>query len=373
MNIAELFVSLGVKGSEKTIGALSNVRKGLGEISSMSLEAKAGLLAVAYGLERLMSNSMQTGTNLTNFNALTGLSARSLQQWQYAARQAGVSGDELTSNLKGVQGAMTKMLMGEGAPKGLALVANATKNFDISRVRDTFYVMDQLQKAAQRLPKDIGNEALKSFGLSEGTIAAMRRNAFRPEILSKAPVYSEKETSQLDRVNIAWSNLGNKIQMAIGHFTAMHGMQLVQDLTKIADQVLRLAEAFTVLAEKLKLFMWIGKAFEGWTMIFDQAAKGIKNITTEVEKNGAGGALKNLGLGAAKGFVNVATGVGQDIAGAISPSFRQNYAPPQNQTFNVTQTLQFQHDGKDHKKTADSTRHAVQSAYRQISAQGQGS
>lgn len=403
MNIAELFVNLGIKGSEKTIGALSNVRKGLGEVSSMSLEAKAGILAAIYGFERLMSASAAVGTGLTNFNALTGLSAKELQQWQYAARQAGESSDEFTGSLKAVQNSMTNMLLGKGAPEGLALVAKATKDFDPSRVRDTFYVMQQLQKAAQFLPKDLGNQALKSFGISEATIAAMRRNAFRPEVFAKAPTYSDRETAQLDKANIAWSNLGNKIEMAIGHFNARHGTQLVNDLSKITDQVLKLVEAFQRLAEKLKLFQWIGKVFEGWTLIFGGAAKGVDAITGAVADPKKREQLSTDVMDFFKELPGVFKAMIDDISpetkdkfkkilygdtpfyrplGATATGPSQVIAPPaptvpaapgSTQNINVNQNLNFQHDGKDHKRTSDSVKKAVQDSYRQMSAQGQGS
>jgi hypothetical protein len=407
MNIAELFVNLGIKGSEKTVGALVNVKKGLGDVSSMSLEAKAGILAAVYGFERLMSASGAAGTGLTNFSALTGLSAKSLQQWQYAAQQAGESNEEFTGSLKAVQNSMTNMLLGKGAPEGLAIVAKATKDFDPSRVRDTFYVMQQLQKAALALPKDIGNQALKSFGLSDATIAAMRRNAFRPDVFAKAPTYSDKETGQLDKANIAWSNLGQKIEMAIGHFNARHGGQLVADISKITDQVLKLAEAFTRLAEKLKIFHWIGEAFKGWSMIFNGLSGGVDTVTKWAGSKTKGKDFKEGSLGFFQGLSDVWKGMqieqeeqmkesqkqmmkefeqsgswlapkknnpsgASSMSEIIAPPVSSKPANSSTQNINVNQNLNFQHDGKDHKKTSDSVKKAVQDSYRQMSAQGQG-
>jgi hypothetical protein len=415
MNIAELFVSLGVKGSEKTLGALGGIRKGLGEVSSMSLEAKAGILAAVYGFERLMSASAAVGTGLVNFNALTGLSAKQLQQWQFAARQAGESSEEFTGSLKAVQNSMSNMLLGKGAPEGMALVAKATKDFDPTRVRDTFYVMQQLQKAAQLLPKDLGNQALKSFGISDATIAAMGRNAFRPEVLSKAPTYGDREIGQLDKANIAWSNLGNKIEMAFGHFNASHGAQLVQDLSKVTDQVIKLVEAFQKLADKIKLFDWIGKVFEGWSLIFSGAAKGVDAISGAVsdpkkreqvgsdvvgffkEMPGVFKAMlddispetkdkfKNILYGDTP-FYRSLEGPTKSVLGqapqTVSPDLQaQMIAPPMGptppasgstQNINVNQNLNFQHEGKEHQKTSDSVKKAVQDSYRKMAAQGQG-
>lgn len=260
MNVGELFVNLGIKGSEKTVGALSGVTKGLGEAKSMSIEAKAAILGAVYAFERMMQNSGRAGTDLTNFAALTGLSAKSLQQWQWAAMQAGDTTEDFTSSLKGVQSAVNNMLLNKSAPEYIGMITRNVKNFDPSRLRDTFYLMQKLQEAAQNMPADLGTTMLRSFGLGDPTIAAMRRNAFTPEMMAKAPTYSDGEVKQLDKANIAWSNLGNKIEMAFGHFNAKHGGQLVADISKITDQVIRLAEALEKVAEDLKIFAGISKA-----------------------------------------------------------------------------------------------------------------
>jgi hypothetical protein len=71
-------------------------------------------------------------------------------------------------------------------------------------------------------------------------------------------------------------------------------------------------------------------------------------------------------------------GVGRDLE--YEKKFNARMAPKvaapagkSQQNINVNQNLHFQHDGKDHKKTGDSTHKAVKDAFRQMSAQGQGS
>ena len=354
MNIAELFVNLGIKGADKTVGALGNVKKGLGEVGSMSLEAKAGILAVMYGMERMMSASGAAGTGLTNFAALTGLSSKTLQQWQYAARQAGVSSEEFTGSLKGVQGVMTNMMLGKGAPEGMGILAK-TVGFDPKKARDTFYVMEQLQKAAKALPQDVGNNVLKSFGLSEGTIAAMRRNAFNPTTISKAPTYSQSEISSLDKSNVAWSNLSNKIEMAMGHFNAKHGQGLVQDISKVADAVFKVIEAFEKLSEKMKLFAVIGKIFEGWGMIFNGISAGVDKLTGVT-----GSATDKKGNLKTDPVSMLSNWIGDKITGQSGGT-------------TVNQNITHHGDAKDTKAVKDLHKSAINQAYRQRSAQRQGS
>lgn len=369
MNIAELFVNLGIHGAEKTVGALGSVKKGLGDVTSMSLEAKAGILAVMYGLEHMMSQSGKTGTGLTNFAALTGLSAKTLQQWQYAALQAGVSSDELTGSLKGVQTSMTNMLLGKGAPEGLGIVAKAV-GFDPKKARDSFYVMEQLQKAAQKLPQDVGNSVLKSFGLSEGTIAAMRRNAFTPAMLQKAPVYSDREVNQLDKANVAWANLGHHVEMAFGHFTAKHGVSLVGDITKIADAIFKMINAFEKLAEKLKLFQAIGKIFEGWTSIFNGVNSVLDKVTKD--KNGVGSGLLNQGKGMMQGLGEAAKGAMLTVGDMIAPT-PAPLATAGGANMVVNQNIVHHGNATDTKAVKDTHRNAINQAYRQRPAQRQGS
>lgn len=385
MTVAELFVNLGVKGADSAGKALGGVKSSLGDIKSMSLEAKAAIIGVVYGLEQMMSNSAQMGTTLTNFNALTGIGAKELQQWQYAARQAGVSGEELTGTMKSMQGAISNQLLGKGGIEGFAMVANKV-GLDEKRLRDIPYVMGQLQKFAQTVPQDIGNQMIKSFGVSEGVIAAMRRNAFTPENFAKAPTYSNGEIAQLDKVNVAWSNLGNKIQMAFGHFTSKHGLELVSDITRLTTEVFKLVEAFTKLAEKVKIFSLMGKAVEGWATILQGSTKAVDALgnasngnpkeKAEAKKqiseflSGAKDSWRGMQMNSAEEEQAYQKQLQEEFAGKIAPPMKAEPSQKQ-QNIEINQNLHFQHDGKDHKKTGDSVGKAVKGAMYQYSAQSQ--
>lgn len=357
MNIGDLFLNLGIKGAEKTVGAIGSARKGMAELGSVSIETKAAIIGAFYALERLVQASNAMGTSLTNFTALTGVSAQNLQKWEYAARQAGVSAGEIDGSLKGVQNSMTNMLLGKGAPEGMKVVADAVGGIDINKVRDVGYMMSKLAQAAQKLPKDVGNNMLKSFGLSEGTISMMRRGLWNESTFAKAPSYSEKEIKMLDKANIAWSNLSNKIQMAIGHFNAMHGGKLVTDIAMITDKIVKMAEAFQKLADKLHVFDLIGKVFEGWGYIFE----GISSV------------IDKMNSGKSEGYVPEYKGGA--MGGIEGEGWLPNPPPMENKKTDITvnQNLQFNHDGKEAQKNADSHKKAINGALRQMTVQGQGS
>lgn len=410
MTIGELILNLGIKGTEKTVGALTNVTKGLKDTASLSLEAKAGILGAMYALEQLFAASGKTGTNLTNFNALMGVSAQTLQQYQYAARQVGVTNEETESSFKALQSAATKTLMGEGGPKGLARVSLLTGGIS-PKDMETFAKQPQvlLQKLQEYAKKEtnigLRNETLKSFGLGENMIAGLSRNAFRPEVLKKAPTYSDGEVKQLDRANIAWSNLGTQISMAVGHFNAMHGGQLVSDISKIVTQVMKLLELFVKLSEKLHVFELIGKAFEGWGMILGGVTSAVdaitgavndpkkkKQLVSDTVKGGkeALGVAGFLGKSLFQGYSGALYGMTKPAApanaiqnkmGQLAAPLGKQAAAPQmgatkvtgnTQTNSVNINNNFQHPGTDHKKTGESVKRSVENAYRQLSSQAQG-
>jgi hypothetical protein len=376
MNIAELFVNLGVKGADNAKKAIGGVKDGLGDVKSMSLEAKAAVIGAIYALERMMSSSAKAGTGFLNFGSLTGLSMQELQKWQYAARQAGVDGEELTGSLKGVQNSMTNMLMGKGAPEGMAMLANSV-GFDTSKARDSFYVLEQLQKFAQTVPEDVGNAMIKSFGVSENTIAAMRRNAFNPNVMSNAPKYSDGEINQLNKVDVAMSNLNNKFQMAIGHLTSKHGMAIIKDFTILINVVGKAADQFIKLAEKIKLVEMVGEIFKGWGMIFEAMGSGIDKLMELMHLKDAlknDGGLKKNPLAMARDFVGEKM---DDIFATKDIQAGRNVAPNMKPTGSnkvitnhAVVNQHFQHAGTDPKKHADETRRGIKEAYSQLSRSG---
>lgn len=297
MNVGELFVSLGIKGTDKTVGAISNVKKGLQETASVSLEAKAAIIGAMYALERLFSKSGAVGTGLTNFNAvLGGKTTQTLQNYEYAARQVGLSNEETERTFVSLQQAMAKIQTGQGAPAGFAQLAMMTGNIstqDVDRfMKNPELLLQRLQDYAQK-EKRIGvrNEVLRSF-VGENMIAALARNAFTKESLSRAPTYSDKEIAQLDKANIAWSNLSTKIEMAIGHFNARHGVDLAKDFTTLVNAALRFSEILFSIGEKLHVFDFLNYSFklagDSAKWLGDQVSDLLKEIEKPVGKKDSG-------------------------------------------------------------------------------------
>jgi hypothetical protein len=289
VTIADLAVNLGIKGSEKVGNSLTGVRKQMGQLTSTSLEAKAAIIGAMYALEKLTAQSGQMGTSLTQFTDLTGLSADKLQRWQYLALKSGESAQEMAGSIQAVQNAMTKMILGEGAPKGI----NALKNvvgFDINKARDTFYVMDKLREYAQKTKNvpDVANEIMKSFGLSEKTIQALRTSKVNLANVPRSQMYNGRETEALNKANIAWAELGSKLEHGYGRLNAKFGPQMVHDVSVLADSVLRLADAFGQLVQQTELLKGLDTFAKWVTTDTKFAVDLVKELTGKGDKKKAG-------------------------------------------------------------------------------------
>lgn len=373
MTIAELFVNLGVKGNSETAKKMKDVDTGLANIRSTGLAAKAAIVAVFYSLQQLMSKSAETGSQLNSFANSTGLSAEMLQRWQYAGRQFNVSADEVQSSITSVQDAMTKLILGKGAPEGLGFLSTVV-DFDMEKVRDTFYVMQKLQEFSQKVPADVAKNVIKSFGLNDNMISAMRQNAFNAESLAKAPIFSDRQIEALRKIDAAWANIGDKIMRIVANLSMANGGKLLADISKIIDALGKLSQEALKLANALKVFELISLAFEGWVKILKIASDLIKQIITMLPQfsgyKSATDFMKNA-FGDAGAWVLENWGKDFSKQENILPPTKQGGKTSMNNT-EINQNFNFQHPGENARDVGMASKSGVEVALRQMSAQAQG-
>lgn len=326
MEIAELFVNLGVKGDGTLKKALVETKSGLGEAKDMSLEMKAGILGAMYALEQFMSKSMAAGNGIMQFSNYTGMSTDMLQRWQYLLRQSGVGAEEATSSLEGLQKIMYQMRAGLSNPAGSYRVSEVLGgNIDWDKAKnDMGYMMDKLREYA-RLETDIPrrNDVLSSFNMSHGMIGSLATSKVDLNKISPGEMYSKGQSESLQKAGVAWANMWNHVEKSLGKFNAKHGPALATQISAITDQVLKMLEAFDRLAEKLEIFKLIGEAFKGWGLIFD----GINSVVGKVaDASSKDGVAKGLGKSAMDGYKNLVsgtTGIGASIGQVIGSSIKQ--------------------------------------------------
>lgn len=275
MKIAELFIQLGVKGADQTTSALKDVKSSMIDIGIATSAAVAAVSAAIYSFKQLSAQSNEAGKDLHQFEVFTGLSADRLQRWQYLALKSGVSAQQMAQDFKAVQGVISQMVLGKGRPEGLGALIN-TVGFDVRRARDTEYVLNKLREYAQKtkgLPES--NKILASFGLSNDVIQALKSSTLDLEKVSLNHRYAPGEIQALNSMAIAWSNLGDKVEHAIGRMNVRFGPSLLRDLTKLTDSILGLVTALGGLAEKLQILKGVAALTNLTTGLVNFASAGV--------------------------------------------------------------------------------------------------
>jgi hypothetical protein len=359
MNIGEFFVLLGVKGADQSAKAVGSVTSQVKDLGSQSLAAKAALVGVVYGLERMMSQSATAGMSLLQFSKYTGLSTQTLQEYQYAGRQFGIETEEMTSSLKGLQSVVANMQAGMGAPAGLQYIGELLGDLDEEKIKDSangvFYLFQKLQEASQKGNTAFMNEQLRSLVGNEKIIAGMRANIFTKDMFSKAPKYNEAQINSLAKTDVMMGNVKERWNKAFGFFTAKHGQQIASGINTISGAVINLLNSLMQVAEKFHIFEWIGKMITGWANLL--------NLISGKDSGGATGGMEGLKL-----FLNGIKESAKDSIKSILPSIPESSGP--SSMNNIEQNLYFNHDGRDALETASSTRTAFNQAFRQM-PQGQ--
>lgn len=263
VTVADVFINIGMKGTDGVARGLTGVKNSIGDVASAGLKATAVVSGVVFALERLMSRSGEIGTALYQFGELTGLSTDKLQKFQYMALQSGESADEMAAALKSVQSVMSAMVLGKGAPEGLGALVN-TVGFDPSKARNLEYVFTKLReyaRATKDLP-DVSNVILKSFGLDDKTITTLRSSAVDLDKISKSRIYSASQIKSLKAVDIGFANIHDKFNHELGNLTAQFGGTFVRDLDHVVTSMLKLTKAIAALNQEFKLTSSLAKVFD---------------------------------------------------------------------------------------------------------------
>jgi len=309
MNIAEFFVSLGIKGADESISKVSGVTEGMNNLFSAANVAKASILAAFYALEQMTAGSNKTGTELKEFSVLTGMSARTLQQYEYAAQQAVGHNVKLADTFINMQNAIKGMLGGEGsgAFKTLGQLVNALHTHGINvSMKEAAQWMTNIPLLIQRMQqvallKNIGaiwkrhiiegmgaqpdfTEVLMLGGVTPGKVAA-----------AKGHTLSDHEVDNLVRAATAWANMNTNMDLAIGKLNARFGVELAENVERIVKALLgppeerALIPALIKLADKLQVF-------KGLNYVLSETAAALTALSQGKVKEALGIRFKMTGL-----------------------------------------------------------------------------
>lgn len=282
MSIAEFFVNLGIKGDGKTLSALQGVDKGLSNMATSSLAAKAAIVGAFYALEQLFTSSGKFGVGMTNAKTLIGETSKSLQQYENTAQRLGIANGTMTQTLLKLKDAMVTLKFKGQAPEGMFWIQSVLGDFkesDIDKyIKSPEMLFQRLREYAtkEKIP-GLALDRLKSFIGDQDMIARMMQGHLTTDEISKSPFLSDATISRLEKTGMAWNKLGIDIQQAFRLFVSHNGKEIADDIDKLIKPASQLAEAFQRIAQNLHAFELIGKAMQGWADILGVLGKGWKS------------------------------------------------------------------------------------------------
>lgn len=263
MKIADLYIDIGTKGSDKTGQQLTSVRASLNDVKSMGLAAKAAIIGAIYELGNLSHQSMELGLALQQFGNLTGLDPEALQKWQFALQQSGVSADETRNSIVKLQSAMTDMALGKGPPEYFAAITRDV-GVDPKRFRDTFYVFDKLREFARshRNNPDITRNLLGPLVGNDKVLQALMTGTFNPANTPRSQMYNARERKALSADAVQLKNITTQWEHFLGKLTAEHGGGALTSIAEFSTSIIGLVNALDALGKSLHVFDGLSDASE---------------------------------------------------------------------------------------------------------------
>ena len=257
---------------------------------------------------------------------------------------------DMASSFKNLQDKMMGMSANGGAPGGMAMMVQTLINKGVKMDPGEVFtyrkniplLLQRLQQFANLTKNDPSarNWITNTFG-DQTLSTILARNGFNPGALAQGAkqTLSNSEIENLDRENIAWSNIAANMKLAMNQFMGMKDLRsIIVDLAEITKGVMNLVSALVKLGEKTGVLKDIDKSLKG-------AADTIKN--------------PSLGIGVKHGsvadYITHPTNAYNDMKWSITG--KNPYQTTINEKTEVNTTVQW--DGKDHGKVTDAVEKGV--------------
>lgn len=299
MKVLESFlIALGLKVDKKSFEAGENAFSGITK-SALQLGA---VLASKLAIDKVVGDFKNAGTELNNFNKLTGLSTQNVQMLGQAIKAQGGSAQDAFSDLTKLQDLMASPITGNtgwfGDVAKLGLDPDA-----IIGAKDTAEAMTNIAKQFETMSPLNQRLAGNALGLSESTVRLLMKG-------------SEEAQKQLD----VRGKLGIMTQQQIDDAAQLTKASSELDLvfTDIGNTIAgELAPAFADMAEDFVAFYSDNKDLidSGLKEFFGELADNIELVAIAMALLGGSAALK--GLASLRAIVGLG-GAGAGAAGAAA-------------------------------------------------------
>ena len=255
MTVAELFVNIGLKGADQTGKALKDIQGGMKEVGSSGLAVKAAIFGVIYGIERMTEAAATAGSDLEKFNAVTGLSLRTMQEFQHIGTKFNVGRNEIMGAVVALQQLQQQFRTFGTLPQGFALLG-------INPNQDPFEMLKKLADLSKTMDPQKFAFAMRAAGISDNITQMLRRMDFDRDRLG-APIKSEDQLESLARTRQEIDQLHERFASLAQDVTAKYGPMIYKGIEDAFSGVEKLVHIFEKIDKSTKgigeLFRLLGE------------------------------------------------------------------------------------------------------------------
>jgi hypothetical protein len=222
-------VKIGLDGAGDVSKGLNKVSGSLKELFSMSIQTKLTLAGIAAGLTGAAFSAGKTGASLMAFSKGFDLSIASLQRWQQAGQNFGVSGDEITSSIEGIQNAIADAMTHGGMNEAFSKLA-----IDPRKFKDAFGVIEELRKRIQGGQIDV-MRTYSSGLISQNMFQMLRQTTDPLKMRPTAHILTMKEAEDLRNISVKFEKFGQDLKRTMESFIVKNEPLITKLLTKIEE------------------------------------------------------------------------------------------------------------------------------------------
>ena len=177
--------------------------------------------------------------NLSRFTLNTGLSMQGLQQFQQQMALSGVSAEETTQAVAGLQQAMLQVKVGEGNPYAFTRLGLAINEND--PIGTLMKLKERLAELDKKNGAGYGTMFAQQLGLSPQVIAAVRELGQHP--VNKTLIPTEAEMVRLKNFNVYYNRFMTNVQFMLQKLGAV-SIPISKDVLDFAENFISKLTAF---------------------------------------------------------------------------------------------------------------------------------
>lgn len=220
------------------MGLQQKLKDTVGTMNAYRMEMVASAAAVVALVNKTSNYAME----LSKFSTLTGMSTQKLQEWQLAAAQSGIAGDEVAKTIQNLQRVRTEMELGQGDPGPWKLLG-------LDPRQDPFALLDQLKGRLNAMPTALGTKVASDIGLSDEMIMFLK-TAKEGAGADKTLIMSEKEIKRLKEFHMLFNRIWEMAKRTMDKF-AIALSPVATSIVNVFERFLRGARTFIDVATDL--------------------------------------------------------------------------------------------------------------------------